>query len=142
MNKAWRIAHLLKLRGGVWKRLGHIFELINFVIYSNHISANIQIGKKTRFEHHGLGCVVHENAIIGENCKIFQNVTIGARWPSNCSDDGVPIIGNNVQIGCGAALLGKIHIGDGAVIGANAVVITDIPNNTLAVGVPAECKRK
>lgn len=107
MNKLWTIAHeLKKYGGGYW--IARLFELLNYIIYSNHIPADVQIGDNTRFEHHGLGCVVHNKAIIGSNCKIFQNVTIGAKWPEGTKTDGVPKIGNNVQIGCGAVIIGNV----------------------------------
>jgi serine O-acetyltransferase len=85
---------------------------------------------------------VHEKAIIGKNCRIFQNVTIGAKWPVHKELDGVPVIEDNVQIGCGAAILGPVHIGANSVIGANAVVVMNIPPNAMAVGVPASVKEK
>ena len=139
MNGLWCIAHKLKM-GGVTNWFASLFEILNYVIYSNHIPAGIQIGENTKFEHHGLVCVIHEKAIIGSNCKIFQNVTIGAKWPENSKCDGVPKIGNNVQIGCGAAIIGNITIGNDVYIGANAVVLNDIPDNSIAVGVPAKIR--
>lgn len=89
-----------------------------------------------------MGCVVHSWAVIGENCRIFQNVTIGAKWPADHSPDGVPTIGDNVQIGAGAVLIGKIHIGNNCIVGANAVVTKDVPDNSIAVGVPARIKSR
>ena len=139
MNGLWCIAHKLKW-GGVTNWFASLFEVLNYVIYSNHIPAGIQIGENTKFEHHGLGCVIQEKAIIGSNCKIFQNVTIGAKWPENSKCDGVPKIGNNVQIGWGAAIIGNITIGNDVYIGANAVVLNDIPDNSIAVGVPAKIR--
>lgn len=112
------------------------------MVYSNHIPAGIQIGENTEFEHHGLGCVIHEKAIIGSNCKIFQNVTIGAKWPEGSKCDCVPKIGNNVQIGCSAVIIGNITIGNDVYIGANAVVLNDIPDNLIAVGVPAKIRKR
>lgn len=77
MNKLWQIAYKMKkVCGG---RFARIFELLNYIIYSNHIPADVQIGENTRFEHHGLGVVVHSKVTIGSNCRIFQNVTIGAK---------------------------------------------------------------
>lgn len=81
--------------------------------------------------------MIHPNTIIGDNVKILHNVTIGGR-----SGSGLPIIGNNVEIGAGAVLLGDIKIGENAQIGANAVVLCDVPENTIAVGVPAAIKQK
>ena len=89
--------------------------------------------------HRGLGCVAHENTVIGSYCRICQNVTFGAKCSVLKSDDGkAPVVGNYVEIGAGAVILGGIHIGDHAVIGANAVVIHDVPPSTVVVGVPAK----
>lgn len=89
--------------------------------------------------HRGLGCVAHENTVIGSHCRICQNVTFGAKWSVLKSDDGkAPVVGNYVEIGAGAVILGGIHIGDHAVIGANAVVIHDVPPSTVVVGMPAK----
>lgn len=80
------------------------------------------------------GCVVvNPDVVIGENCSLRQGVTIGTRT----GDHDVPILGDNVDIGAGAKILGSISIGDNVKIGANAVVIKDVPASHLAVGVPA-----
>jgi serine O-acetyltransferase len=77
--------------------------------------------------------VVHPGAVIGENCIIGQGVTVGGR----AGQRDVPIIGNNVLLGVGSKILGPVRIGDNAMVGANAVVIRDVPPNSTAVGVPA-----
>ena len=120
--------------GGVLPRF---FELISMIICGNAISAKAQIGQHTVFHHRGIGCVVHDNAVIGNNCHIFQNVTIGSKWPNGICDGTSPIIGDNVMIGAGAVIIGDITIGDNVSIGANAVVLMDIPDDSIAVGVPA-----
>lgn len=81
---------------------------------------------------HPNGIVIHPKAIIGPNCLIFQQVTIGAG-----SIPGLPIIGGHVDIGAGAKILGGITIGDHVKVGANSVVITDVPDNCTVVGIPA-----
>lgn len=86
--------------------------------------------------------MVHSKVRIGSNCKIFQNVTIGTKWPEGSKIDGVPQIGNNVQTGCGAVIIGNITIGDNVYIGANAIVLKDVPDNSIAIGVPAEIKAR
>ncbi len=80
---------------------------------------------------------VHPKTIIGDYCDTQQDVTLGTamEWK------GVPIIGNNVYIGKGAAILGNVTIGDGARIAANSLVIADVPPNTTAIGVPARIIR-
>lgn len=111
------------------------FILFKFIEIITGISlpASARIGKGFYIGHFG-GIIVHSDAEIGENCSIGTGVIIGTRGVGNV---GVPTIGNNVYIGTGAKILGKIRIGDNVKIGANAVVVTDIPDNATAVGVPA-----
>jgi serine O-acetyltransferase len=85
---------------------------------------------------HPTGVVVHPEAVIGPNCLIFQQVTIGTG-----PKPGVPRLGGHVDVGPGAKILGGVTIGDHAVIGANAVVLSDVPPGAVAVGVPAVTKR-
>lgn len=84
---------------------------------------------------HANGVVIHPDASIGPNCLIFQQVTIGTRGPG-----GAPQIAGHVDIGAGAKILGPVKIGKHAVIGANAVVLIDVPDNYMAVGIPAVVK--
>ncbi|EPZ9215619.1 serine O-acetyltransferase [Clostridium perfringens] len=87
---------------------------------------------------HPIGIVIHQNAIIGKNTYICQNVTIG-RQGKDLEES--PVIGENCFIGAGACVLGNILIGDNVRIGANAVVLRDIPSNSIAVGIPAKIIR-
>lgn len=80
---------------------------------------------------HPNGIVIHPEAVIGPNCLIFQQVTVGA------DADGTPHVGGHVDIGAGAKVLGPIRVHDHAAIGANAVVVKDVPRAATAVGVPA-----
>jgi serine O-acetyltransferase len=86
---------------------------------------------------HPNGIVIHPEARIGINCLIFQQVTIGMG-----QGPGVPVIGNHVDIGAGAKILGGVRIGDHAKIGANSVVLEDVPVGATAVGVPARIIRR
>jgi serine O-acetyltransferase len=81
---------------------------------------------------HPNGIVIHPDAKIGVNCLIFQQVTIGTRGRS-----GVPVIEGHVDIGAGAKILGAVRIGAHSVIGANAVVTTDVAERTIVAGIPA-----
>jgi serine O-acetyltransferase len=103
------------------------------VVYACELPPQTQIGRGSLFVHNGLGVVVHPKAIIGKNVKIYQNVSIAGR-----NNRGTPIIGNNVFIGAGACILGGVKIGDNAMIGANSVVIDDVPRNSVIVGVPGK----
>ncbi len=100
---------------------------------SADIPLEIIIGKKSVLKHNGLGVVIHERAIIKDNVVIMQNVTIGGR-----NGRGAPVIEDNVFIGAGACILGDINIGKNASIGANAVVISTVPENAVVVGIPGK----
>ncbi len=82
--------------------------------------------------------VIHYKCVMGDNVTIMQGVTIGGNMGKTKNGVEAPIIGNGVFIGPGAKILGPITIGDNSIIGANAVVINDIPKNSLAAGVPAK----
>lgn len=109
--------------------------LFKFVEWSCGITLpyTVRIGRRVRIWHHG-GMVLHARSI-GDDVHIRQNTTFGvARRDHNLE---IPTIEDRVDIGCGACVLGHVTIGHDAVIGANAVVITDIPAGSTAVGVPA-----
>lgn len=99
----------------------------------------VKIGKRF-FIDHGTGVVIGETAEIGDDVTIYQGVTLGGTG----KDTGKrhPTIGNNVMIGSGAKILGPVKIGDNSKIAAGAVVLTDIPPNSTAVGVPAKVVRR
>ncbi len=98
-----------------------------------------QIGKGL-FIDHGMGVVIGETTIIGENCTLYQGVTLGGTG----KDKGKrhPTIGNNVTIGSGAKVLGPFTVGDNSKIAANAVVLNEIPPNSTCVGVPAHIVKR
>ena len=83
--------------------------------------------------------ILHARSI-GDDCQIRQNTTFGVVRTDH--NEELPIIGNRVDIGCNACILGAVHIGDGAAIGAGAVVLKDVPANCIAVGVPAKIIHK
>lgn len=92
------------------------------------------------FIDHGMGVVIGETTIIGENVTIYQGVTLGGTGKEKGKRH--PTIGNNVVIGAGAKVLGNITIGDNSYIGSNAVVIKDVPHNSTVVGVPGRITRQ
>lgn len=108
--------------------------------YACEISPYATIGAGL-FIPHTIGIVIGHEVVIGEDCEIFQNVTIGSNRKER---DGryMPTIGNNVSIGSGAVVVGSITIGDNVVIGANSYVDKDIPNNSFVAGIPARVIRK
>jgi serine O-acetyltransferase len=91
-----------------------------------------RVGRKLKLG--GTGIVIHRDAVIGDNCSVAQNVTIGAKTIATFKQH--PTIGNRVIIGAGAVLIGRIRIGDDAAIGPNAVVMTNVPAGARVVMPP------
>ncbi len=96
------------------------------------------LGQKTIIYHYGGGIVINPAAKIGNNCSFHGNNCIG----NNGEDNLCPRIGNNVDIGYGAKIIGNINIGDNVIIGAGAVVVDSLPNNCVVIGVPAKIIRR
>lgn len=102
--------------------------------YGIELPYSVRLGRRVVFEHQS-GIVIHGASVIGDDCIIRQNCTLGIRRVDDLG--GAPVLGRGVDVGAGACILGAIKIGDHARIGANAVVLTDVPASALAVGVPA-----
>ena len=102
------------------------------------IHPGAQIGKRLVIDH-GTGIVIGETAEIGDDCLLYQGVTLGGTG----KDVGKrhPTLGNNVMVGAGAKVLGPIHVGNNARIAANAVVLREVPDNATVVGVPGHIVR-
>ncbi len=111
-----------------------LMKLIIRLVYNSALDCRTVIGKGTFLAYGGIGVVVHERAKIGESVTISQQVTIGGR----SGKSGLPVIGNHVYLGAGAKILGEIIIGDYAVVGANSVVLKDVPPHAVVAGVPAK----
>lgn len=109
------------------------FDRLIFFLYNSYVPSSCSIGVGSVFAYKGIGCVIHKNAQIGENCIIGQNVTIGG----NFNSAGVPKIEDNVYIGPGARVIGNIVVARNSIIGANSVVLKDVPENSVVAGVPA-----
>jgi serine O-acetyltransferase len=103
-------------------------------VYGIELPYSAKVGRRVVIEHQG-GIVIHGNAEIGDDSIIRQGVTLGNRTMDKPLD--APKLGRSVNVGAGAKILGAVTIGDGAVIGANAVVLIDVPAGATAVGVPA-----
>jgi len=110
-----------------------LLKYVNRIVFSTVLPPSARVGRNVRFGYGGLGIVVHANAVIGDNVVISPNVVIGGR----AGQREVPVIEDDVLIGAGACILGAVRIGRGAQIGANAVVLADVPAGAVAVGVPA-----
>ena len=103
------------------------------------IHPGAQIGKGL-FIDHGMGVVIGETSIVGDNCTLFQGVTLGGTGKE--AGKRHPTLGNNVVAGAGAKILGNITIGDNSYVGANAVVLKDVPSNVTVVGVPGHVAKQ
>ena len=103
------------------------------------IPPGAKIGKGLLIDH-GMGVVIGETAEIGDNCTIYQGVTLGGTG----KDVGKrhPTLGDNVMVGAGAKILGPVKVGSGSKIAANAVVLNAVPENSTAVGIPAKVVRR
>ncbi|OUD15579.1 serine O-acetyltransferase [Thioflexithrix psekupsensis] len=124
-----------------WLRLPFSFlykflYLLVQILTGIELPCETKLGRRVRIDHFG-GIIISGDAEIGDDVIIRNGVTIGLRHTDR---RGAPKIGHRVDIGAGAKLLGAITIGDDVVIGANAVVIHDVPANSIAVGVPARVK--
>ena len=116
--------------------LAKLFSMFNVLVFGIEVSPQVQIGGGL-FLPHTVGTVIGAERI-GDNCTIMQGVTLGTSEPDmGFTVSERPVIGNDVLIGAGAKVIGRITVGDHAKIGANAVVLRDVPAHAVAVGVPA-----
>lgn len=128
---AHRVAHQLWRWNLKWlaRLLSHISRFLTGI----EIHPAVQIGHGF-FIDHGMGVVIGETAVIGDDCTLYHGVTLGGTtWRK---EKRHPTLGNNVVIGAGAKLLGPITVGDNARIGSNSVVTKDVPANATVVGIP------
>ena len=111
--------------------LNHMLRVYQTAVHGIELGNDVTLGVGVWFIH-PLGIVIGGNAKVGDRVRFYGNNTVGT-----AKDNGYPVIGNDVSVGAGARILGPVHIGDRATIGANAVVLTDVPADAVAVGVPA-----
>ena len=125
----------------LWKKrvplVPQVLALFNRVVFATQLPASAQLGRGVRLNYSGLGTVIHKRAVIGDHVEIGPGVVIGGRseiWE-------VPVIEDFAQIGVGAKVLGPVRIGRGAIVGANAVVLHDVPPGAVVGGIPAKILR-
>lgn len=132
---AWQILLLFRLRKLALRTriplVNRLLRLCQMVFAGIELGNDVELGEGVYFIH-SLGTVVGGDARVGDRVRFMGNNTVGT-----ARDNGYPVIEDDVEIGCGARILGPVRIGRGAVIGANAVVLHDIPAGAVAVGIPA-----
>ena len=134
-----------------WYRISHFFYKVKmrgiarWVSQCGRFFTGIEIHPGATIGHglfidHGMGVVIGETTEIGDNCTLYQGVTLGGTG----KDVGKrhPTLGNNVMVGAGAKVLGPIKLGDNSKIAANAVVLHEVPEDSTAVGIPAKVVRR
>jgi serine O-acetyltransferase len=123
---AWLVRMVCVLRYRFWS-----------VVTGADVPLSCQLGGGLLLPHPN-GVVIHPEAVVGVNCLLFQQVTLG----TVAERSGAPVLGGHVDVGAGARVLGPVRIGDHSRIGANAVVLEDVPAGQSAVGIPARVVRK
>ena len=127
-----RLAHALWSRG--WRWAGRVTSHIARWLTGIEIHPGARLGRRL-FIDHGMGVVIGETAVIGDDCTLYHGVTLGGTsWKKGKRH---PTLGNGVVIGAGAKVLGPITVGDNARIGSNSVVVKDVPCGATMVGIPA-----
>lgn len=123
-----------RMTAHAWARpVARLIEILIRIVWSAYLPAEARIDASVHLGHNGLGVVVNKDSEIGPNCFLGVHVVLGGKAPL----PGAPRLERNVSVHAGAKLIGAIVIGEGSVIGANAVVTEDIPAYSLALGVPA-----
>ena len=112
-----------------------LFKLVQ-IITGIELPCEVRVGRNFVIDHFG-GIIISGYATFGDNCRIRNGVVVGLK---HADQPCAPAIGDNVDIGAGAKVLGDIRIGNNVLIGANAVVLTDVPDDSIAVGNPAVIK--
>lgn len=137
MHAIWshRVAHALWRRSPALQPLARIVSQIARFFTGIEIHPGAVIGRRF-FIDHGMGVVIGETAIVGDDVLMYHQVTLGGRARGRFKRH--PTIGDRVLIGAGAKVIGNIHVGDDAKIGANALVVKDVPAGGVVVGIPSQ----
>lgn len=129
----YRLTHVLWQRPGT-KGIARLLSQATRALTGIGIHPGASVGRRL-FIDHGTGVVIGETAVIGDDVLIYQGVTLGGKALDQ--EKRHPTIGDRVMLGSGAKVLGPVTVGSDSAVGANAVVVTDIPAGAIAVGIPA-----
>lgn len=129
-----RPAWLRKPLSLIYKLLYKLVQIVTGI----ELPCEVAIGRNFVIDHFG-GIVISGYARFGDNCRVRNGVVVGLR---RVEEPSAPVIGDNVDIGAGAKVLGPVRIGNNVAIGANSVVLIDVPDDCVAAGVPATIRRK
>ncbi|MCD7893239.1 MAG: serine O-acetyltransferase [Erysipelotrichaceae bacterium] len=129
----YRINHFLWIHH--FKLIARFLSQVARFLTGIEIHPGAQIGKRF-FIDHGMGVVIGETTIIGDNCTLYQGVTLGGVGTGEYKVKRHPTLQNNVTVFAGAKVIGAVTLGDNSIIGASSVVLDDVPPNCTVVGVP------
>jgi serine O-acetyltransferase len=130
-----RFGHALHKAG--LRGCGSLVTWLNRFLFACYLPSSATVGRNVKLGYWGLGIVIHSDSVIGDDCWIMQNVTLGR----NIGDPGVPKLGRNVAVGAGAVIMGGVELGDHCIVGANSVVRQSFPPRSVVAGVPARLLR-
>lgn len=121
------------------KSLARVISQVTRFFTGVEIHPAAQLGRRL-FIDHAMGVVIGETTIVGDDCVLYQGVTLGGTGKE--SGKRHPTLGNNVTVGAGAKVLGNIHLGNGVKVGGNSVVVKDVPDDCTVVGIPGRVVRR
>lgn len=122
------------------KFMGNMYKNRLIHKYGIHLGKHCKIGQDLKFPHPN-GIIIGDDVVIGDNCTIYHQVTLGKRNGNLDNKNDYPVIGNNVTIFAGAKIIGNIKIGDNVIVAANSVVLKDVESDSICVGIPAINKK-
>ncbi|WP_068261625.1 serine O-acetyltransferase [Janibacter limosus] len=129
-----RVAHRWWMRPG-WRWPARLLAYVSRSVTGIEIHPGAHIGRRF-FIDHGMGVVIGETSIVGDDVMLFHGVTLGGTSGQRVKRH--PTLGDKVMVGAGAKILGDIHVGSNVKVGANSVVVKDVPTGAVATGIPAE----